>query len=369
MQAVAVFPLERSLRSIDHPEPSISSASEVLVRVLDVGIGEADRDLARAAYGAPPPGSDHLILGHESLAEVTSIGEAVEGVEVGDLVVPRVRRPCDDDRCPACSIHRPDFCSTGRYVERGLRGRHGYMTQRVVEDARYLHVLPPQLAEVGVLLEPLSVAQKALIELSALRRRLPWPPGSRARAPDQALVLGAGAVGLLGALSLSSQGFSVCVYSREEPRGARARWVRSVGARYVGASDCSLAELAAQLPNVDLIYEATGDPHLPFQAMRALGRNATIVLTRVPHEHAPVGVDAAVLVRDLVLKNQLVLGTENAGPDAFTCAVAEMARFEHRWPGALAQMIRRVPLGGACDALCEPSSDIKTVVGVARPKP
>jgi hypothetical protein len=54
-------------------------------------------------------------------------------------------------------------------------------------------------------------------------------------------------------------------------------------------------------------------------------------------------------MRDLVLKNQLALGTVNAGPDAFALAIADLGRFESRWPGALASLLthRHRPEEGA----------------------
>jgi len=56
-----------------------------------------DKEICSFEYGTPPPGDDHLVIGHESLAEIVQVGSAVERFEVGDLVVPSVRRPCPHD--------------------------------------------------------------------------------------------------------------------------------------------------------------------------------------------------------------------------------------------------------------------------------
>jgi glucose 1-dehydrogenase len=41
--------------------------------------------------GCPPAGSDYLVIGHESLAQVVEVGPSVSRVNVGDLVVQATR--------------------------------------------------------------------------------------------------------------------------------------------------------------------------------------------------------------------------------------------------------------------------------------
>src|SRR5262249_39663440 len=116
----------------DHEPPSIASPTEVKLRMLEVGICGTDREICRFDYGAPPPGSDHLVIGHESLGEVVETGPGVSRVKKGDLVVTMVRRPCGRPECLACRAGRQDFCYTGAFTERGINGAHGFMTEFVV---------------------------------------------------------------------------------------------------------------------------------------------------------------------------------------------------------------------------------------------
>jgi hypothetical protein len=62
-------------------------------------------------------------------------------------------------------------------------------------------------------------------------------------------------------------------------------------------------------------------------------------LTGVPGRKGALELDADGLMRNLVLKNQLVLGTVNASKRDFETAVADLAVFEQRWPGAVAALI------------------------------
>jgi len=369
VRAVAVFPAERSLRIVDHPEPRRERDTEVLVDVLEVGLCGTDREIARFEYGSPPPRSPYLVIGHESLGRVREAGPAVTRVKPGDLVVTMVRRPCPDPACRACVVGRQDFCFTGGFTERGIKGRHGFMAERFVDDQRFMHVVPERLRDVGVLVEPLTIAEKALIQVYDVRARLPWTAaGAPAGAEhgERAVVLGAGPVGLLGALALRVRGFETWVYSLEPEGGPKARWAESVGARYLSAARTPLPELAARVGNIDLVYEATGAASVAFRALAAIGVNGVFVFTGVPGRKGPIELDAEPIMRDLVLENQLVFGTVNAGPDAFAAAVADLARFDARWPGPLRALVTaRHPPEDAPGLLAAPAAGIKTVVRFA----
>jgi threonine dehydrogenase-like Zn-dependent dehydrogenase len=369
VKAVAIFPADRTVRVIDHPEPALLAKTEVRLDILDVGVCGTDREIARFEYGTPPPGSPYLVIGHESLGEVVETGPAVEGLRAGDLVVTMVRRPCGRPECPACAVERPDFCLTGQFTERGINGRHGFMTERVVDDARYMIAVPRALREVGVLVEPLTIAEKALIEVGNVQDRLPWlKEGSRpALATGQrALVVGAGPVGLLGALALLVRGFRTCVYSREPASDPKARWVHSVGAQYLCSRDVPVSGLPEALGNIDLIYEATGASQIAFNAMEGLGVNGVFILTGVPGRKGPIEIDADLIMRNLVLKNQLVYGTVNAGRDAFEAAVSDLGEFHRRWPEPLAALITdRHPPDAVQELLLGAPAGIKRVVSFA----
>jgi threonine dehydrogenase-like Zn-dependent dehydrogenase len=320
MKAVAVTPNTKKIEVIaTHPEPALETDTDVLLDMLDIGVCGTDREIARFDYGTPPPGSDYLVIGHESLAKVARVGSKVTRVAPGDLVVTMVRRPCDRPDCRACRAGRQDFCFTGEFTERGIKGRHGFMTERVVDDERYMHRVPRELRDFGVLVEPLTIAEKALIQVWDVQDRLPWK-GQRA------VVLGAGPVGLLGAFALIARGFETWVYSRLHAGSPVPGLVSAIGGHFV-SSDTPLAELARQVGNIDLVYEATGAAKVSFDALGVLGVNGVFVFTGVPGRKAPIELAADALMRDMVLKNQLVFGTVNAGADAFAAAIADLARF------------------------------------------
>ena len=135
MKAYIITPgVPDSGRLADVPEPA-GGPGEALVQVIQVGGCGTDRELLGGKYGQAPPNSDYLTIGHESLGRVL---QAPEGpLQPGDLVVAMVRRP-DPDPCINCAAGEWDMCLNGRYTERGVKGAHGYLSERYTEDPRYL---------------------------------------------------------------------------------------------------------------------------------------------------------------------------------------------------------------------------------------
>ena len=369
MRAGAVFPADKTIRVIDdHPEPALEHDTDVLLEMLDIGVCGTDREIARFDYGPPPAGSAYLVIGHESLGRVQRVGAAVTGVRPGDLVITMVRRPCEHASCRACRAGRQDFCFTGDFTERGIKGRHGFMTEHVVDDQRYMHVVPAELRDVGVLVEPLTIAQKALIQVWDVQDRLPWtasgtPGGGHG---TKAVVLGAGPVGLLGAMALLVRGFETFVYSRDREDSAAARWCARIGATYISSSEHTPVQLAQRIGNIGLVYEATGAASISFETLAVLGTNGVFVFTGVPGLKAPIQIDADLLMRNLVLKNQLVFGTVNAGAQAFANAISDLGRFHARWPAEQQALITgRFQPAAAIDLLTGTAGGIKSVVTFA----
>jgi threonine dehydrogenase-like Zn-dependent dehydrogenase len=360
MKAVAVFPKGREVKVINVEEPRCSSPTQVKVRVLEVGVCGTDKEVVEFKHGRPPEGADYLIVGHEALGEVVEVGEAVRGLSPGDLVVPRVRRPCPHRACVPCRTGQTDFCVTGDYLERGIEGAHGFCAEFFVEEAHYLHVVPKELRGVAVLTEPLTIAEKALREVSAVQARLPW-----ARlVPGHALVLGAGPVGLLGAMVMMRAGFRTTVYSRGAKPNAKAELSESMGAPYVSSDENSPEELVRQQGHVDVVYEAAGSPEAAFAIMEALGPNGVCILTGVPGGGGKLALDATELMKRWVLKNQVVLGTVNAAPVDFEAAVRDLEAFRKRWPGKLERILtaRHPPEAFAEVVAGDKRSDIKDII-------
>ena len=357
MKAGAVFPGARKVEIVTLDEPEISSPTQIKLRILEVGVCGTDREICRFHHGTAPEGSEFLVLGHESLAEVIETGREARRFQPGDLVVPTVRLACGSGACRACRAGRPDLCYTDGFRERGIKQAHGFMTNFVVDEEEFLNPVPRELREVAVLVEPLTIAEKALIQIRAIQERLPWK-----HAGGRAVVLGAGPVGLLGAMTLVNAGFETYIYSRETAGDLRTEVAAAVGAVYISSQTQSVEQLPATVGNIDVVYEAIGASQTAFDLLNVLGADGLFCFTGVPRHGQPISIRADRLLYNLVLKNQVVLGTVNAGRDAYEAAVRDLGAFYQRWPRAVRALItRRYALEEFREPILEPRG-IKNII-------
>jgi len=367
MEAIAVTPKKRKVEIINQAEPKILSPTDVKLRMLEAGVCGTDKEICAFEYGAPPSGSEQLVIGHESLGEVVDVGSKVTRVKLGDLVVPMVRRPCPHATCIACRADRQDFCFTGDFQERGIKERHGFMAQFVVDDEKYMNPVPKEMRDVAVLVEPLTIAEKGLTQVWQVQQRLPWScpvmPGKAAAHCHRAVVLGAGPVGLLGAMALVNYESDTYVYSRESAPNPKSKLLESIGAHYISSETIAPEMLPQHIGNIDLVYEATGASSLSFEMMKYLGTNGIFIFTGVPGRKGPIEVDTDLMMRNLVLKNQVVFGTVNAGRESFENSIRDLGIFARRWPDAVKSLITgHFPMDAYGDLLLGRSGGIKNVI-------
>lgn len=364
MKAIAITPGTRAARLVERPEPQIEAPDQIKLRTLRVGICGTDREEVAGGRAEAPEGAGELVIGHEMLGQVVDIGDAVTRVQPGDLAVFTVRRGCGE--CAPCAINRSDMCRTGRYRERGIKGLDGYQTEYVVDSEQYIVRIPPELAAVGVLTEPLSVVEKAIDE--AVRIQFARLPGALTT-PDwlfgrNCLVAGLGPVGLLAALALTLRGAKVCGLDIVPADSARPAWLRDIGGNYINGHETHPDQIRSEHGPMQLLFEATGVPSLAFNLLDALDLDGIYVLTGIPGNSRTVQLPAAELIRQLVLDNQVMIGSVNAARGHFQVAVNDLERAEHRWPGLLARLItQRCPPEGAQSLLeHHPSDEIKATV-------
>lgn len=355
MRAVAVSAGEAdSVRLVEAAEPR-EGAGECLVRVLDVGIDGTDREIVGGEYGEAPEGESQLILGHECLGIVEQGGGSLSP---GTLVVPTVRRPCPQ-RCPNCAAGEQDFCSTGDYRERGIKGAHGFMCDRFVERPEHLVAVPEELRGVGVLAEPLAILERSYRLVLELQQRLVWEP-------RRVLVTGAGNMGTMASLLGRLHGLDVLVYSQGPKRGAAGDIIDAIGCDYADSEAESLVEAAGRLGAPDIVIEATGFSPLAWDAVGVLAVNGIACLLSVTQGDLRTEIPSDDLNAALVLGNRLMFGSVNAHRQDYERAVEDLAGIDEQWPGLLARFItHRFPLDRYAEALAGNDGELKTVLEVS----
>jgi threonine dehydrogenase-like Zn-dependent dehydrogenase len=313
-----------STRVADVPEPT---GEGVLLRVLEVGVCGTDREISEGLFGVPADGTS-LVLGHESLAMVERDGH---GFSKGDLVTATVRRSCR--HCIACEEGAPDSCLTGDYSERGITRLDGFARELVLEDPAQLIPIPATLGRLGVLAEPTSICARAIRHAVTIGERQPWQL-------ERALVVGAGAIGMISTYLLRLAGIDVWTASREPS----SELVSASGARYVSTTETSLDDLRTETDGFDLVISAVPDAQLMADSLGLLRRSGVACLLGIDGRPQSVSVDGPVLGLDAVLENRVLFGSVNAHRQDWLAAVGSLDRARARWPDALDSFVGlRVP--------------------------
>lgn len=357
MKAVTVTPgkpRSAALREVPTPAPG---RGEVLVRLIAMGLDGTDAEIDEGLYGEAPPGEDYLIIGHESLGQVERVGAEVKDFGPGDLVVASVRRP---GGCLNCQAGESDICLDGRYTERGIKGRHGYMAEYYVDAPEFLVKLPPPFRDFGVLLEPMTIVEKGIAQSFEIQRRMRWEP-------KRALVLGAGTIGLFTALVVRNLGPSVTVVGREraDVPSLKLELLKTIGAQYLSSAIHPILDLPKMLGNIDLAIEATGSSQIVFEAIQILGTNGVLCLMGITGGNKTISVPSDRINLEMVLGNKVVFGSVNANRRYFELGVKHFGEFEHKWPGLLSRLItQRLPLNEFREGLERRREHIKIVLEV-----
>lgn len=366
MKAIAVTPgVPDSVHLAELETPSIDAIPNgrgVLVEVLQVGVDGTDKEINEAQYGDAPPGYEFLVIGHESFGRVIEVGPNVTELVPGDYVNATVRRPGNSiyDK-----IGHYDMTTDDKYYERGICFRHGFLTEYYVDDPEYIIKVPEGLSHVGVLGEPMSIVQKAIVQTYEIQRRL------RVWRPRKALVLGAGAIGQLATLSLRLKGLEVTCVARTPKPNTKASLIEELGAVYADTTNSTLDEIGADRGPFDIIIEASGRSDIAFKCMELLAKNGVLCLTSITGGTREVTVPGDKINLDFVLNNKVLFGTVNANREYFELGVKDFAQAEAAYEGWLSKLLTH-PIDGLdkyeemMETLVHDRSALKVFVNVAK---
>jgi threonine dehydrogenase-like Zn-dependent dehydrogenase len=318
MKTVVVRRGEHEPRLVERPRPT-PGAGEALVRVLRVGVDGTDREVLRGAHGGAPDDADELVLGHEAVGVVAD----ANGTDLteGAVVVPTVRTPAAGGDPAWFDRDEADMApwGGGDFHERGIDGADGYMAEYVACPAASLVPVPREQATHGFLVEPLSIAAKALEHARASRSAFDWRP-------ESALVLGNGPLGLLtlGLLD-ASDGFDrlYCLGRRDRP-DPTVDVVEDLGATYVDSRETPVDVVPAAFEAMDLVVEATGHARHAVETVHALDAGGVGALLGVPEDWT-FEVDGGAFHRELVLDNKALVGSVNSNRRHFAAASDRLA--------------------------------------------
>ena len=363
MKAIAIVPGKTGISVVDVEEPQVQNDNQIKMKVLQVGICGTDREEVEGGRADAPPGEKKLIIGHEVFGRVVETGPGVHSVKNGDFGVFSVRRGCG--KCAACNNNRSDMCLTGDYTERGIKALDGFQAQFVVDEEQYFVKDPDEIKDLGVLTEPMSVAAKAIDEAMIIQKARvkdfdgtdSWLKGKKA------LVGGVGAVGLLAAFALRLRGAEVYGLDIVDEDTLRPQILKKIGGHYIDGRKVKTINFDEEIGEMDFIFEAAGFAALQIELIDALAINGIYVSTGIPGGKRPIQIDGADLMRQLVLKNQVVLGSVNASPEHFKIAVSDLVGAKEKWPNEITRLVTERVLYSEFEKALKASPDeIKVVV-------
>ena len=178
-------PLE--INETELPKPN---GNQVVVKVKSTGVCHSDLHLWEGGYdtgdgfmkvtdrGVKFP----VTPGHEVVGNVEEIGDSVQGVNIGDLVLVYPWIGCG--QCPTCEKGDTNLCESPRSL--GVFQDGGYAEYVLVPDSKFLAKidnLDPDAAA--------SLACSGLTAFTAVRKAL-------TNNPENILIVGAGGLGLMG---------------------------------------------------------------------------------------------------------------------------------------------------------------------------
>jgi len=316
---------------VDAKEPPSPGPGEVLCRTLELGVCGTDREILSSGKPWMPPGEDYLILGHECLAKIEAIGAGVSEFQQGDLVTPLVRRATID------SAIRADMLTFGDYTERGIVEEHGFSSPLWLDRPEYLIPVDPDLRDIAVFTEPLSIAEKAANEAIALQQaRLGDQVWSEA---PRVLVTGMGPIGFAAIIAAVCRGWPVAMYGRDANDSARATLAKRLGAEYLPASTAPLAGDGSFRNGYDFILECTGAEQIMIEATEVLNARGVMAWLGADRTPRPMSLNVASAMRRGVIGNHLHLGSVNAAARDFHDALAHLRQMKSTHPQETAELI------------------------------
>jgi glucose 1-dehydrogenase len=344
MKAITVEPKKPDTARWEEVEEPDARQGSILVETIAVGVCGTDVEIIEGKYGWPPPGKARLILGHESLGRVLE-ADSAGSLKKGDLVVGIVRRP-DPVPCPNCAVGEWDMCRNDQYTERGIKQIDGFMSERWRIEPEYAMKVDSSLGLLGVLLEPTTVVTKAWEQVDAIGRRAFWNPRT-------VLVTGAGPIGLLAALLGMQRGLDVHVLDRVDS-GIKPDLVRALGASYHAGTVAGVGF------RPDIIIECTGAGPVISDSIQEIGNGGIICLTGIGSGDRRTGAATGDIAAEVVLRNNVVVGSVNANRRHWYKAGEALARADRAWLGRL--ITRRERPENFANALLRRDDDIKVVV-------
>lgn len=269
---------EIELSELGDPRPN---QDEVVVKVHASGICHTDIDVLYGRYGSS---TFPIVPGHEYAGEIIAVGEGVTRLSEGHRVVIDPNFHCGE--CRACKKGLTNLCDKlGAY---GVTKHGGFAEFSVVHQDNVVAISDMPYA-IAALAEPVGCVLNGLDAIDT-------------KACENALIFGAGPIGMLMALSLRTRGVNdVTMIDLDE---SRLEFAESFGLKAFPAASADLASLEK---SVDLVADATGVPKVAENLINYTANGGNVLFFGV----CPPGETIAVSPHDVFRRQIRMAGTHS----------------------------------------------------------
>lgn len=278
----------RDFPAIDRVEEFLGPR-DVRIKLHTVGICGSDVHYYTHGKIGPFVVNEPMILGHEASGTVIETGSAVSSLKVGDRVCMEPGIPDPNSRATRLGMYNIDpavrFWATPPV--------HGILRPTCVHPEAFTFKIPDNVSFAeAAMVEPLAVGVHAATK-------------ARIRPGDNAVVLGAGPIGLVTALAALAAGCAR-VYVTDlaakklEIAGSLSRAIIPVNAKSENLVDIVKRDTDGW--GVDVVFEATGSPHAARSVFEPLAPGGCVVM--IGGQPEPIQYDAgAAMVREARVEN------------------------------------------------------------------
>ncbi len=280
--------LELSLRDFPIEKDEVMGPHDLRIKLHTVGICGSDVHYYTHGKIGPFSVDAPMILGHEASGTVIEVGSAVSGFKVGDRVCMEPGIPDERSRASRMGMYNIDpavrFWATPPV--------HGILRPTCVHPADFTFKLPDTVSFAeGAMVEPLAVGIHAATK-------------ARIRPGDVALVLGAGPIGLLTALSALAAGcaraYVTDIDDAKLDIAAKLGPITPINVARENAAERIRRETDGW--GVEVVFEATGNAKAAASVFEALCPGGCVVM--IGGQTEPVAYDAgAAMVREARIEN------------------------------------------------------------------
>ncbi len=272
----------KDMRIEEVPEPSKPSANEVILKVQRAAI--CGTDVTEYLHGPhfasldkPHPISKQqapLITGHEFVGEIIEVGTEVEGLEVGQRVVPGAGNWCGE--CKWCQEGKVNLCV--QYFVFGLNADGG-MAEFSKIPAFMCEIVPDDCSnDAAAMAQPVSVALHAVDRSNATKGK-------------PLVVMGIGGIGSFIVAAAHAQGLGPLIAVDIDDE--RLEKARQLGAAHtINGRSQNTVKAIMELTDgmgVETFIEATGAPVGPPTALDVTQKGGNILLVGMQAE--PLALD------------------------------------------------------------------------------